>query len=99
MTEHLDVGSALIDLTYYRGLAEAGHTLSTADALGVLAAAEGLAAALDRIEQLVPSRIGAGDFLAGFEGTPGGFDDYAFYQGVSFALAKAHALMKDGHRG
>jgi hypothetical protein len=57
----------------------------------LLAAAARLAKAIDDVLSLETSRIGASEYLANFDG--GDFDNYSFYQGVSFALAKVGQIL------
>lgn len=54
--------------------------------------AESLGAAIDDVNGLTASRIGADEFLAAFDG--GDFDNYSFYRGVQFALAKVHRTLR-----
>lgn len=82
------VSAALIDVEYLREKVDAHEPLSAEDLQAAVDAALSLAAALERVNQLQTSRIGADEFLAQFSDSPGGFDAYAFYQGVSFALAR-----------
>jgi hypothetical protein len=91
MVRHLDIGCALIDIDYAREQQlDKGHQLSAEDAALLLRAGESLAAAIRRVQALETSRIGASNFLQANE-----LDNYAFYQGVSFALARVHQVIKE----
>ncbi len=94
MSEPLDVASALVDVAYVREVVVAGRPAVNYDLQTVLAAAEALAAALERVDALQPGRIGAGAHLAAFDAND--IDSYSFYQGVSFALARVRQVIKGG---
>lgn len=90
----LTVGEALADLQAFCNQQDRTGVLTETDAEELLVIADTLAAALQRVQSLETSRIGATDFLIGFQDIPGGFDTYAFYVGVSFALAKVDQAIR-----
>lgn len=94
MSEQLSVGAALIDLRYFREHYAEARVPTAQDIQDILAAAEALAQALERVQGLQTSRIGASDHLQRFHNTPGELDNYSFYAGVSFALAKVSAAIR-----
>lgn len=54
--------------------------------------AESLGRAVDDVNSMTASRIGASEYLSNFDG--GDFDNYSFYQGVQFALMKVHRTLR-----
>lgn len=95
MTQQLTVPAALIDLKLLRETLDKNLPTYPADLREAIEIAETLAAALQRVGDLETSRISAGDHLVGYKGIPGGFDTYAFYVGVSFALARVQQIIRD----
>lgn len=63
-----------------------------AESTDVLNAARTLALVVERVLEMNTSRIGASGYLAQFDGND--FDNYSFYQGVQFALAKVHQTLQ-----
>jgi predicted membrane metal-binding protein len=88
----LTVGAALADLQAFRNQQDRTGVLTETDAEELLVIADTLAAVLQRVQSLETSRIGAGEYLANFDGND--FDAYSFYQGVGFALAKVDQAIR-----
>lgn len=79
---------ALSDALYFMNR-EPGDLSESTD---VLNAARTLALVTEGVLEMTASRIGADEFLAAFDGN--NFDNYSFYRGVQFALAKVHRTLR-----
>ena len=91
--KHLDVGAARIDVEFFRKqihLYAPDGLAAAADVRDLITAADSLLAALNRVEALEASRIGADDYLRRNPET----NSVDFYAGVSFALAKVRGAIR-----
>lgn len=90
----ISMGAARIDLDWLRETLGKSHQVDEYLLAVALLAGDSLSAALARVESLQTSRIGADAFLK----ANNDLDSLAFYQGVSFALARVRQAIKGDPR-
>jgi hypothetical protein len=100
MRDMLSTSAALSEVKHFADQAAQGNSL-IADLPGLLAAAQVLADAVERVRSQSAGSIVTDDFLTRYcataidpEACRANFDTYTFYQGVSFALAKVHQALR-----